>query len=110
VSVLLDASQELDLLLAPGGKIALRISPDRHATGLVQQVGPITSTSANRAGEPPARTAEELERLGLDIDAVLDGGQTPGGKPSTLIDLTAWPPACLREGAVPFADICALVP
>jgi len=110
VSVLLDASQELDPLLAPGGKIALRISPDRHAAGLVQQVGPITSTSANRTGEPPARTAEEVERLGLDIDAVLDGGRTPGGKPSTLIDLTAWPPACLREGAVPFADILALIP
>jgi hypothetical protein len=94
----------------PRGKIALRISPDRHAAGLVQQVGPITSTSANRTGEPPARTAEEVERLGLDIDAVLDGGRTPGGKPSTLIDLTAWPPACLREGAVPFADILALIP
>ena len=48
--------------------------------------------------------------VGLDIDAVLDGGRTPGGKPSTLIDLTAWPPACLREGAVPFADILALIP
>ncbi len=110
VSVLLKARQTLNPLLAPEGNIALRISPNSLATALVQQAGPVTSTSANRTGGPPARTAEEVERQGLDIDAVLDGPQTPGGKPSTLIDLTAWPPACLREGAVPFADILALIP
>lgn len=110
VSVILEARQALNPLLAPERKIALRISPDALATGLVHLAGPITSTSANRAGEPPARTAEEVERQGLDIDAILDGPQTPGGKPSTLIDLTVWPPACLREGVVPFADILALIP
>lgn len=110
VSVLLAAAQGLDPLLAPAGKIALRVSPDTRATALVRQAGPITSTSANRSGAPPARTAEEVERQGLDIDAILDGGQTPGGKPSTLVDLTVWPPACLREGAAAFDDILALIP
>ncbi len=110
VSVLLRTTQKIDQLLAPERKIALRISPNALATGLIHLAGPITSTSANRTGEPPARTAEEVERQGLDIDAVLDGPQTPGGKPSTLIDLTVWPPACLREGVVPFADILALIP
>ena len=105
VSVLLKAARTLDPLLAPEGSIALRISPNSLATTLVQQAGPITSTSANRTGGPPARTADEVVRQGLDIDAVLDGPQTPGGKPSTLIDLTAWPPVCLREGAVPFVEI-----
>jgi tRNA A37 threonylcarbamoyladenosine synthetase subunit TsaC/SUA5/YrdC len=40
-----------------------------------------------------------------DIDAVLDGGKTPGGMPSTLVDLTTWPPRCIREGAVHFQTI-----
>ena len=110
VSVLLEARQALDPLLAPEGKVALRISPNTLATTLVHLAGPVTSTSANRAGKPPARTADEVVRQGLDIDAVLDGSQTPGGKPSTLIDLTVWPPACLRQGVVPFNEILALIP
>jgi L-threonylcarbamoyladenylate synthase len=107
VSVVLEAKQDIDPLLAPGGKVALRISPNIMATSLVEMVGPITSTSANRSGEPPARTAHEVAGRGLAIDAIFDGGETPGGKPSTLIDLTTWPPVCLREGAVSFQEILA---
>ncbi|HWR68912.1 MAG TPA: Sua5/YciO/YrdC/YwlC family protein, partial [Desulfomonilia bacterium] len=88
---------------------ALRISPNSIAAALVGRVGPITSTSANRSGAPPARTAGEVARQGLDIDAILDGGESPGGQPSTLIDLTVWPPLCLREGAIPFSDIMSIL-
>jgi L-threonylcarbamoyladenylate synthase len=107
VSVLLKAKQDIDPLLAPGGKVALRISPNLLANSLVEMVGPITSTSANRSGEPPARTAHEVAGMGLAIEAIFDGGETRGGKPSTLIDLTIWPPVCLREGAVTFQEILA---
>ena len=107
VSVVLEAKQDIDPLIAPDGKVALRISPNILATSLVEMVGPITSTSANRSGEPPARTAHEVAGSGLAIDAIFDGGETPGGKPSTLIDLTTWPPVCLREGAVTFQEILA---
>jgi L-threonylcarbamoyladenylate synthase len=107
VSVVLEAKQDIDPLLAPHGKVSLRISPNILATSLVEMVGPITSTSANRSGEPPAHTAHEVAGMGLAIDAIFDGGETPGGKPSTLIDLTTWPPVCLREGAVTFQEILA---
>jgi L-threonylcarbamoyladenylate synthase len=110
VSVVLRAVQEIKPVLAPGGKVALRISPNSIAAALVGRVGSITSTSANRSGAPPARTAEEVARQGLDIDAILDGGDSPGGQPSTLIDLTVWPPLCLREGAIPFSDIMSILP
>jgi L-threonylcarbamoyladenylate synthase len=105
LSALLQARGDIEPLLAPGGKIALRISPHPLAISLVQRVGPITSTSANISGRPPACTAEEIARQGLSIDGILDGGETPGGRPSTLIDLTHWPPVCLREGTIPFEDI-----
>ncbi len=108
VSVVLRAARALDPLLAPDGRVAVRISPHGMAAKLVQQAGPVTSTSANRTGEPPARSAEDVARQDLDIDAVLDGGRTPGGKPSTLVDLTVWPPVCLREGAVSFQEILGL--
>ena len=109
ISVVLHSLENVDPLIAPQGKIALRISPHSLATSLVQLAGPITSTSANRPGEPPACTAQSVAGQGLDIDAILDGGETPGGKPSTLIDLTVWPPVCLREGAVPFQEILGVI-
>jgi L-threonylcarbamoyladenylate synthase len=105
--VVLEAAKSIDPFLALDGKVALRISSNILATSLVKIVGPITSTSANRSGETPARTAHEVTGRGLAIDAILDGGETPGGKPSTLIDLTTWPPLCLREGAVAFQEILA---
>jgi L-threonylcarbamoyladenylate synthase len=105
LSVLLVALPGMDPLLAPGGKIALRISPHPLALSLIGRTGPVTSTSANVSGFPPARTPEEIVKQNLPIDGLLDGGKTPGSKPSTLIDLTRWPPLCLREGIIPFAEI-----
>jgi L-threonylcarbamoyladenylate synthase len=75
------------------------------ALALTRTAGPITSTSANPSGMPPARTPREVSMWNPDIDAILDGGETPGGMPSTLIDLTAWPPKLLREGVIPFSDL-----
>jgi L-threonylcarbamoyladenylate synthase len=109
LSVLLEAGQGMGPLLAPRGKIALRISPHPLALSLISMTGPITSTSANISGFPPARTPEEIVKQDLPIDGLLDGGETPGSKPSTLIDLTQWPPLCLREGVIPFAEIMKLL-
>lgn len=105
LSAMLHAKQSLAPILSPGGKVALRISPHPLAISLTKYAGPITSTSANPSGIPPATTPQEITAWHLDIDAILDGGQTPGGKPSTLIDITVWPPALLREGIISFSSI-----
>jgi L-threonylcarbamoyladenylate synthase len=105
LSVLLRARTQLDPMLAPSGKVAVRVSPHPLALALTLAAGPVTSTSANPSGVPPASTPEEIDQWGPDIDAVLDGGKTPGGLPSTLADLTVWPPRCLREGALPFQAV-----
>lgn len=59
-----------------------------------------TATSANVSGRPalrvPAEVAAELPWISL----VLDGGDTPGGLPSTLVDVTADPPRIVRAGAI----------
>ena len=70
---------------------------------------PVTGVSANRTGEPPCRLAREVAATfsGDEVDLILDGGATPGGAPSTLVDLTVSPPRILRAGAVPAS---ALVP
>jgi L-threonylcarbamoyladenylate synthase len=41
-----------------------------------------------------------MEALGEDIDLILDGSKTPGGKGSTVLDVTTDPPVVLREGIV----------
>lgn len=71
---------------------------------------PLTGTSANRSGMPPATTAEEAEdQLGSAVDLILDGGPTPGSTPSTVIDCTAQPARILREGAVTRSALAAVL-
>jgi L-threonylcarbamoyladenylate synthase len=67
--------------------------------------GPLVSTSANRAGEPPPVTcAEALAAVGSAAVLALDGGP---GRPlaSTVVDLTSRPARLLRGGAVPWNDV-----
>jgi L-threonylcarbamoyladenylate synthase len=89
-------------LTAGTGTIGVRLSGHAVARGLVAALGaPVTAPSANRHGEASPRTADEvIAELGAAVDVVLDGGATPGGPPSTVLDLTGATPAVLRPGAV----------
>jgi L-threonylcarbamoyladenylate synthase len=101
-----------DLLTAGTGKIGVRLSSHSVPRELARAVGaPITGTSANRSGQPSCSAAEEvMKTLGKDIDVILNGGRTAGGKGSTVLDVTVDPPAVLRDGIVsrdelrPFLD------
>jgi L-threonylcarbamoyladenylate synthase len=65
--------------------------------------GPITATSANKAGEPTLNTLEEilaqLELAAELIDLVIDAGTLPPSLPSTVIDISGAEPKVLRQGA-----------
>jgi L-threonylcarbamoyladenylate synthase len=90
-------------LTAGTGKIGIRVSSHPIAAALAKTLAfPITATSANRSGATECSTAEAvLDRLGAEIDALIDGGRTPGGVGSTILDMTTDPPAMLREGVIP---------
>jgi L-threonylcarbamoyladenylate synthase len=94
-------------LTAGTGKIAVRISSHPVAQSLVQAVGgPITATSANRSGSPSCRSCEQvLSQLGDELEAIVDAGLTPGGKASTIADVTTWPPKVLRIGAITAQEV-----
>ena len=77
----------------------------RDVSELARLLGPIISTSANPSGMKPADCMEEVLSYGLNIDAILDGGKTPGQMPSTIVDVTFSPPQLVREGVVPFSEI-----
>jgi L-threonylcarbamoyladenylate synthase len=91
-----------DALTAGTGTIGVRLPGHPVARALVGALGsPVTAPSANPHGQASPRTADEvIAGLGDGVDLVLDGGTTPGGPASTLLDLTRTPPVILRAGAV----------
>ena len=85
-------------LVSEAGKVGVRVSSHPWAASLVAAFGgPVTATSANRSGEPPPRRPEDV----LPGVHVLRGGTTPGGAPSTLVDVDeAGHVRVLRAGGV----------
>ena len=89
------------LAACPGGTVAVRIPAHELLRAVLYRTGPLTGTSANRHGEPPRSTASEaVAALDGTPDLVLDGGPSPGGRASTVVDLTGAEPRILRPGPV----------
>jgi L-threonylcarbamoyladenylate synthase len=79
------------------------------ALALLQAAGPLAVTSANLSGGENAMTARQVyQQLQGRIHLILDGGRTPGGVPSTVVDCTTPEPQILREGPISLAEIMAL--
>jgi len=101
---------------SPEGTVAVRVSPHPLVAALLERVrAPLTSTSANAPGEPPARSAGEAlraaERLGAgDEMLVVDGGPLPPSGPSTIVDCSREVPLVLREGTVPTSRLRCVLP
>lgn len=103
LTLIFEAKPSLPRELTAGtGKIGVRLSSHPIPTALAQAVGtPITGTSANISGQPACSSAKEVFRgLGDKVDLILDGGETVGGKGSTVLDVTMDPPVVVREGMV----------
>ena len=102
LTLALPARPKLPDAIVREGFVAARVSSHPLAQALVVFAGrPITATSANRAGAAPARTAVEVrDHFGAEALHVLDGGQTPGGAPSTLVRLRGDKVEVLRKGAI----------
>ncbi len=81
-----------------GVRVPVLSGPARH---VLDRVGALAATSANRSGGPdPRRLAEVPEEIRAGCAALVDAGELPG-VPSTVLDLTGDEPRVLREGAVP---------
>ena len=87
------------VLTASGTTIGVRIPDQPFLRELARQAGPLASSSANRSGGAECRTgAEVLAQLDGRIPLLVDGGVSPHGQASTVLDLTTTPPRILREG------------
>ena len=103
LTLVLLAHAELPPALTAGtGTIGVRLPDHPLARALVRAATvPVTAPSANPHGAPAPRTAAAVvAALGEAVDLVLDGGATPGGLPSTVLDLTGRVPRVVRAGRV----------
>ncbi len=91
-----------DIITGSGNTVAVRVPAHPVPVALARGLGtPIVGTSANISGQPISLTAEEVSvQFGDKIDMIIDGGQCPGGRESTVVDVTGEVPVVLREGAI----------
>ncbi|MBL8076470.1 MAG: threonylcarbamoyl-AMP synthase [Anaerolineales bacterium] len=102
--------QTLPLAVSATSTVAVRIPDHPNARDLLIAAGPMAVTSANISGQPSPTTAQEVfNQLSGRIPLILDGGTTPGGVPSTLVDCTGNEPVILREGPISLDDLLAVL-
>ncbi len=102
VTIVCPAVSSLPAALTAGtGTIGIRWPNHRVLTTVIDHVGPLTGTSANRSGHPPLCAAHDVESdLGEQLDLILNPGPADGAAPSTLVDATGTPVRLLRPGPV----------
>lgn len=90
---------DLPANLSPLPTIGVRMPDHPIALELLNSAGPMAVTSANLSGASNATTARQVfDQLQERIPLILDGGHTPGGQPSTVVDCTGDRPVILRQG------------
>jgi L-threonylcarbamoyladenylate synthase len=84
------------------GITAMRVPGESFALKMIRAAGfPVTATSANPSGLPPAQDAETaLEYFNGAVDLIVDGGKTPGGAPSTMVKVVDGRVVVVRVGAI----------
>ena len=109
--VLFKSDSVPDIVTGGSETIAVRIPAHPIPAALARGVGTaIVGTSANLSGQPSALTAEEARaQLGDKVDLIIDG-ECPGGKESTVVDLTGEKPIILRPGALSREELGQICP
>ena len=108
LTLVFNASARLqDFAFRKSKTIAVRIPDCNICLALLKSCGfPLVSTSANRSGEPEATSADRVAQIfGDELDLIIDGGQTPSQRPSTVVDVTRTPARIIREGAISALEI-----
>jgi len=100
ITIVASAREPLPAPLLKDGKLGMRVPGSSLAAELVRAFGgPLTATSANLSGAPAVSDTARLDAVRERVDLVVEG-RSPGGLPSTVVDVTETPPRILRAGAV----------
>lgn len=111
LTIVLPKSADLPTELGGGDTIAVRVPDHDGLRYLIGQCGgAIAATSANISGLPDAVNAEQAAGYLEDkVRLIVDGGQTRGGVPSTVVNCSIEPPVILRHGAISDEEIWRVV-
>jgi L-threonylcarbamoyladenylate synthase len=109
LTLVLAKGRDIPEAVSTSGTVGVRLPNHSAARELLRRAGPMAVTSANISGQLSPMTAEEVFRqLNGRIPLILDGGKTPGGVPSTVVDCTLKEARILREGPVTYEQIVKL--
>jgi L-threonylcarbamoyladenylate synthase len=105
-----DAARGWDLGGDPD-TVGVRVPSHPLTLAVLALTGPMAVTSANRSGQPPASTCDELvEAFGDRVDMYLCSAELLPGTPSTVVDLAHGPATLIREGSIGRAQVRRLLP
>ncbi len=106
LTLVVNRRPDLPVNLSPLPTIGVRMPDHLVALELLNCAGPMAVTSANLSGAANTTTAQQVfDQLQGRIPMILDGGQTPGGQPSTVVDCTGEQPIILRQGPISFNQL-----
>jgi L-threonylcarbamoyladenylate synthase len=106
LTIVVPKRSELPEVVSATMTVGVRVPDHKVARALLRAAGPMAVTSANISGQQSPVTAQEVyEQLAGRIDLILDGGKTPGGVPSTLVDCTTSQLTVLREGPISLEEL-----
>ncbi len=113
LTIVLPCAEELPAIVTSGGDtVAVRCPHHPIPLTLMNAIdAPLAATSANLSGQPPPTAARQVAaQLAGRLPLIIDGGVSPGGVPSTVVDLSTCPPRLLRTGAVAAHQLRQLLP
>ena len=83
------------------GSQAFRVVADAAVRAILEQTGPLVTTSANKPGQPGSVSVQQaMDYFGSEVDFYLDGGDRSGRAPSTIIRVVDDAIEIIRQGAV----------
>jgi L-threonylcarbamoyladenylate synthase len=106
LTLMLPRHTSISEAVTPHPTIGVRIPDFEPTRDLLRLTGPLAVSAANYGTQANPRSAQDVEaQLGGQIALILDGGVTPGGIPSTVVDCTQGQPLILREGPITMEQI-----
>jgi L-threonylcarbamoyladenylate synthase len=106
LTLVLPKHPSLPDILSQDQTIGVRMPDHPLALMLLREIGPLAVTSANLSGGENPNTAQEVQfQLGGRVHLIIDGGRSPGGVPSTVVDCSGDKLSILRPGPVSLEDI-----
>jgi len=110
MTLVLPKHKNLPAAISAISTVGVRVPNQDFARLLLRCAGPLAVTSANLSGRESPRMAKEvLDQLNGRIPLILDGGETRGGIPSTVVDVTGKEPIIIREGPITLEQIKSIL-